>query len=376
MFCRGMGQRGGDQTLLSLISFLVVLSILVLIHEFGHFIAAKRLGVRVEKFSFGFGPKIFSIKRGDTEYLISAVPLGGYVKMSGDEPGEVLKGEKWEFLSRKISERFSIIFAGPLLNYVLAFLVFSVIFMFGNPTLTTEVGSLLKDYPAQKSGILVGDRIIRADGKDVKYWEDVTAIIHKHTEGTIKLTLARKEKTFDLEIQPVVKEVKDVFGSSTKIALLGIAPSQNIENVRYGFFQSFGMGFKKLMDLTVLTYKALWFMITGRMSLKESVTGPIGIFIITGKAAQMGLIYLAHLIGLLSASLAIFNLLPLPVLDGGHIMFLIVEKLRGKPLSVKTQEVIGNVGVSLLILLTVFIFYNDIIKFGIFDFIGKFFKPK
>lgn len=360
--------------MLSLISFLAVLSVLVLIHEFGHFIAAKRLGVRVEKFSFGFGPKIFSIRRGDTEYLISAIPLGGYVKMAGDEPGEELKGEKWEFLSRKISERFRIIFAGPLLNYILAFLVFSVIFMFGSPTLTTEVGSLLKDYPAEKSGIVAGDKILRVDEKQVKYWEDVTAIIHKHTEGTIRLTLARKDKVFDVEVQPVIKEVKDIFGSNTKIALLGIAPSQNIENVRYGFFQSFGMGFKKLMDLTGLTYKALWFMITGKMSLKESVTGPIGIFIITGKAAEMGFIYLAHLIGLLSASLAIFNLLPLPVLDGGHILFLLIEKLRGKPLSNKTQEVISNVGVSLLILLTVFIFYNDIMKFGIFDFLGKFFK--
>ena len=133
-------------------------------------------------------------------------------------------------------------------------------------------------------------------------------------------------------------EVKDILGKTTKIALLGIAPSQKIENVRYGFFQSFGMGFRKLIDLTVITYKALWSIVTGSVSIKESMTGPIGIFIITGKAAQMGLIYLVHLMGLLSASLAIFNLLPLPVLDGGHIMFLFVEKLRGKPLSLKTQE--------------------------------------
>lgn len=355
-------------------SFLIVLSVLVIVHEFGHFIVAKSIGVRVEKFSFGFGPRIFSIKRGETEYLISAIPLGGYVKMAGDEPGEGLAGKNFEFLSRKISDRFKIIFAGPLLNYVLAFLLFSVIFMFGSPTLTTEVGSLLEDYPAKKAGIILGDKILKVDNKDVKYWEDMTAIIHNHLEGPIKLSVERKGGTFDIELRPVIREVKDIFGKSTKIALLGIAPSQKIENIRYGFFQSFGMGFKKVIDLTNLTYKAIWYIVTGRMSVKESMTGPIGIFIITGKAAQLGLIYLVNLTAMLSASLAIFNLLPLPVLDGGHILFLIVEKIRGKPLSMRSQEVIANIGVGFLILLTVFIFYNDIMKFKVFDGIVKFFK--
>ncbi len=359
---------------MSLVYFLIVLSVLVLVHEFGHFIAAKQIGIRVEKFSFGFGPKLFSVKRGDTEYLISAIPLGGYIKMAGDEPGESLTGKSFEFLSRSIWERFLVIFAGPLLNYVLAFLIFSVIFMFGSPTLTTEVGSLLKDYPAEMSGLSLGDKVIKVDGKDVKYWEDMTEIIRKHLEGPIKLTIEKNGRISDVEIQPVIREVKDIFGKHTKIALLGIAPSQKIENVRYGFSESFSKGFRKVIDLTAITYKALWSIATGRLSVKESMTGPIGIFIITGKAAQMGLIYLFHLMAGLSASLAIFNLLPLPVLDGGHILFLFVEKLRGKPLSVKVQENIANIGVGLLILLTVFIFYSDIVKFGIFDHIRKFFR--
>lgn len=310
---------------MSLIYFLLVLSVLVLIHEFGHFIVAKKIGVRVEKFSFGFGPKLFSIKKGETEYLISAIPLGGYVKMAGDDPGEKLAGQNWEFLSRNILERFGIIFAGPLLNYILAFLIFSVIFMFGSPTLTTEVGDLLSDYPAVKGGISVGDKVMQVDGKNVRYWEDMTVLIHAHLEGPIKLKIQRKGSVMDFEVKPIVREVKDIFGKTSRIALVGIAPSQKIENVRYGFFKSFSMGFKKLMDLTVITYRALWSIVTGKLSLKESMTGPIGIFIITGKAAQMGLIYLVHLMGLLSASLAIFNLLPLPVLDGGHILFLLIE---------------------------------------------------
>jgi len=144
--------------------------------------------------------------------------------------------------------------------------------------------------------------------------------------------------------------------------------------VRYGFFESFSKGFRKVIDFTVITYKAIWSIITGRLSAKESMTGPIGIFDAIRKSAQMGLIYLVHMVALLSASLAIFNLLPFPVLDGGHILFLFVEKLRGRPLSVRAQENIANIGVGLLILLTVFIFYNDIMKFGIIDRITKLFK--
>jgi regulator of sigma E protease len=360
--------------LLSFIYFIVVLSVLVLIHEFGHFLAAKRLGVRVEKFSFGFGSKIASVKKGETEYIISAIPLGGYVKMAGDEPGEGLKNERHEFLSRSIWDRFQIILAGPLFNYILAFLIFSFIFMFGSPTLTTEVGDLLKDYPAKTAGVKVGDRVIAVDGQKVKYWEDMTLIIHKHTKGTIKLSIERAGKPMEIEIKPIVRETKDIFGKSMAIALVGIAPSQKIESVKYGFFQAFGMGFKKVVDLTVITYKALWAILTGQMSVKESMTGPIGIFVITGQAAKMGLIYILHLMAILSASLAIFNLLPLPVLDGGHIFFLLIEKLRGKPLSMKTQEAIANVGVALLIMLTVFIFYNDIIKFGIAGKVAGIFK--
>ena len=345
-----------------------------MVHEFGHFIVAKSLGVRVEKFSFGFGPKLFSVKRGDTEYLISAIPLGGYIKMAGDEPGESLTGKSFEFLSRSIWARFLVIFAGPLLNYILAFLIFSVIFMFGNPTLTTEVGSLLKDYPAEKSGLSVGDKVVKVDGIDVKYWENMTAIISKHTEGPIRLTVEKNGKSSDIYIQPVIREMKDILGKPVKKTLLGIAPSEKIEKVRYGFFESLSKGFKKIVDLTAITYNAIWSIITGRLSVKESMTGPIGIFMITGKAAQLGAIYLFHLMAMLSASLAIFNLLPFPVLDGGHILFLLIEKLRGKPLTVKSQEMIANAGVGLLILLTVFIFYTDMIKFGVFDHVVKFFK--
>ncbi|MDD5421961.1 MAG: RIP metalloprotease RseP [Candidatus Omnitrophica bacterium] len=351
--------------MLSLVYFIIVLSVLVLVHELGHFAAAKRLGVRVEVFSFGFGPKLWSIKRGETEYVLSAIPLGGYIKMAGDEPHEALKREKWEFLSRRVWDRAQIILAGPLTNYLLAFIVFAVIFMFGSPTMTTEIGGLLKDYPAEKFGLAVGDKIVSIDGKNVKYWEDMTEAIYKHTEGSMRILIERKGETFEEDITPVVRKTKDIFGKEVKVALIGISPSQKIEKVKYGFLDSLNMGWKKLINLTVMTYKALWSILIGRISVKESMTGPIGIFVVTGQAARMGFIYIFHLMGILSASLAIFNLLPFPVLDGGHIIFLALEKLRGRPLSIKTQEIITNIGISCLILLTIFIFYNDIVKFGI-----------
>jgi len=359
--------------MLSLVYFFVVLGVLIMVHESGHFAAARRVGVKVERFSFGFGPKLFSFKKGGTEYMVSLIPLGGYVKLAGDEPSEV-KGKPWEFLSRSVSDRFKIIFAGPLLNYVLAFLIFSVVFMFGSPTLTTEVGALLKGYPASMSGLAVGDIIRAVDGKKVEYWEDMTEMIRKKTDGPVTLSVERAGLAFDLGIKPTVRQAKDLFGKEVRIALVGIAPSEKITKVKYGVIESFGMGFKKLTQLTYITYKAIWSILIGRVSVKESMTGPIGIFMITGKAAELGFIYIFHLMGVLSASLAIFNLLPFPVLDGGHIIFLALEKVRGKPLSVKTQETITNIGVSALVLLTIFIFYNDMLKFGVFSKVAGLFK--
>lgn len=353
--------------MLSLICFIVVLGVLIIVHELGHFITAKRLGIGVERFSIGFGPKLYVFKKNDTEYAISAIPLGGYVKMAGEDPSEKLTGKKWEFLSRSVGDRFKVIFAGPLLNYVLAFAVFSVIFMFGNPTLTTEVGGLLKGYPAEAEGLSVGDKILSVDGKPVKYWEEMTALIHSHPSGTANLVIERGDRKMTISITLVVRKTKDIFGKEISLSLMGISPSQKIESARYDFFTSIGMGMKKLLNLTAVTYKALWYIVTGRLSVKESMTGPIGIFMVTGQAAKMGLIYIVHLMGVLSASLAIFNLLPLPVLDGGHILFLVVEKIRRKPLSLKTQEMINNFGVGMLLFISIFIFWNDIVKYGVMD---------
>ena len=360
--------------MLSLVSFIVVLSILVIVHEFGHFIVAKKMGVRVEKFSIGFGSEICGITKGETRYSISIVPLGGYVKLAGETSLEGVKGEKWEYLSRTVWERMRIIFAGPLLNYILAFLIFSFVFMAGSPTLTSKIGKIMPGYPAESAGLKIGDKILNINGKDVVYWEDVTNIVHTNKNTEMKLLLKRDGKQITVLVTPKPQDIKTIFGSKKNISIMGIAPSDEILYVKYGFFKSIYMGAEKLWMLTYITCRALWASVTGAIPIKESMTGPIGIFYITGQAAKLGIIYLLQLMGVLSASLAIFNLLPVPVLDGGHILFLTIEKIRRKPVSIKMQENVTQVGMSLLIVLMLFVFYNDFMRFGIFEKIAHLWK--
>lgn len=353
--------------MLSTISFIAVLSILVIVHEFGHFIIAKKTGVRVEKFSIGFGPELFGITKGGTRYLISLIPLGGYLKMSGESEEEPLKGDKTEYLSKTIGERAGIIFAGPLLNYILAFLIFSSVFVMGYPTLTSKIGKVLPDYPGASSGLEAGDKILKINDQVVLYWEDVTNIVHTNTEDRLKLFVERDGEIIELIVAPRVEEIKTIFGTKKKVGLIGIIPSEDIVFIKFGIVEALYQGGKKLITLTYITCRALWASISGAIPFKETITGPVGIFYITGQAARLGLVYLLQLMGVLSASLAIFNLLPLPVLDGGHLMFLLIEKVRGKPLSHKLQEGVTQAGLALILCLMAFVFYNDFVRFGIFD---------
>jgi regulator of sigma E protease len=360
--------------MLSLISFVIVLSILVIVHEFGHFIVAKKMGVRVEKFSIGFGHELCGITRGETRYSVSIIPLGGYVKLAGETSAEGIKGEKWEYLSRTVGERARVIFAGPLLNYILAFVIFSIVFMAGSPTLTARIGRIMPGYPAESAGLKPGDRILNINGRDVAYWEDVTEIVHTSKNQEMELLVKRGDEMERILVTPKSQDMKTIFGSRKNISIIGIVPSDEVVYVKYGFLKSIYMGAEKLWILTYITCRALWASITGAIPVKESMTGPIGIFYITGQAAKLGLVYLLQLMGVLSASLAIFNLLPVPVLDGGHILFLAIEKIRRKPVSLKMQENVTQVGMTLLILLMAFVFYNDFMRFGIFEKISHLWK--
>jgi len=359
--------------MISLLIFLFILGLLIIVHEFGHFILAKRVGVKVEKFSLGFGPKILSKKKNQTQYTISAIPLGGYVKLAGDNLEEY-KGNADEYLSKPLRKRFAIILCGPLLNYLLGFLCFWLIFFVGYPNLTTKVGGLVDGFGAKAAGIKVNDKIIAIDGQRVYFWEDLQKTIQrKKTATKVQLDILRDNKEYSIEVEIKEKKIDDQLGQKRSVGLLGISPVDEIVQVRHGLVKSFLLSINKTWELTTITYKALWRVITGKLSVRESMAGPLLIFVITSKAASLGIIAVLHLIAVLNVSLAIFNLLPLPLLDGGHVVLLAIEKMRGKLLSLKAERIITQIGFTIIISLAILVTYNDILRlFG--DKISKFFK--
>ena len=342
--------------------FILILSLLIIVHEFGHFIAARRAGVRVEEFSLGFGPQLFKKMIGNTKYSLSLIPLGGYVKMSGDNLSEC-KGNSDEYFSKSPGKRFQIIFCGPLLNYILGFLFFWIILFVGYPTLTTKVGGLIEGYGAKDAGLQVADKIIAINGQHVDSWEDLQNQIQKNkTSDSIELLLIRNEQKLKFNVAIKNRVLDNQLGEKKTLGIIGITPFDEVLEVRHGLFESAYLGLKKTFDLTVMTYKGIWRLVSGKMSMRDSMAGPLGIFFITSKAAKLGLIAVMHLVAVLSVSLAVFNLLPLPILDGGHIFLLGLEKLRKKTLGIKAEQIVNNIGVSLMIMLALFVTYNDILR--------------
>ncbi|PIQ90112.1 MAG: RIP metalloprotease RseP [Candidatus Omnitrophica bacterium CG11_big_fil_rev_8_21_14_0_20_41_12] len=348
--------------MIAIIIFVLILSLLIIVHEFGHFIAARKNGVRVEQFSLGFGPQILKKKKGDTEYSLSLIPLGGYVKMAGDSQAEY-KGLPDEYLSKPCGRRFQIIFFGPLLNYILGFLFFWLILFIGYPSLTSKVGGLMDGYGAKDAGLQVGDSIVAVDGNKVNFWEELQRQIRERKiKSSVDLDVLRDAKVLKFKVLIKEKVVDSQLGEKRALGIIGISPFDEVVEVRHGFFESALLGARKTINLTVMTYKGLWMLASGKMSMRDSMTGPLGIFFITSNAAKLGLIAVLHLIAVLSVSLAIFNLLPLPILDGGHLFLLGLEKLRKKALGIKAEEVINNIGFTLIISLALFVTYNDIVR--------------
>ncbi|MBD3380264.1 MAG: RIP metalloprotease RseP [Candidatus Omnitrophica bacterium] len=356
--------RNGGIILLTVIVVVVVFSFLVLIHEAGHLFAAKKAGIKVEAFSLGMGKRLFGITKGGTDYRVSLLPFGGYCKMAGDDPQES-EGKDDEFLAKPVGHRFWVVAAGALTNYIFAYILFSVIFMIGVPTLSNRVGEVLKGYPAEEAGVKAGDRIISINGGEVRYWDDIVENIKKNAREGKALTVSveRGDHIRELPVEPDISKVKNIFGQTITRPLIGIAPQSELLSVSYGPVEAFYHGGRKLLGLTAMTYKGVWLLVTGGMPVKASVSGPIGIAHLMGKAARVGIVPLLIITAHVSMALAIFNLLPFPVLDGGHILFLGIEKIRNKPISARTQDVITNIALALLIAFALFISWNDLMKF-------------
>lgn len=352
--------------MITLLAVVFVFSILIIIHELGHFIVAKRNGVRVEVFSIGFGPKLCGVKWGDTEYKISAIPLGGYVKMAGivDESMDMagVKGEPWEFLSKTIWQRFKIISAGPFMNFVLAWVIFIGVFLVGVPVLSTKIGEIKPGYPAAQIDLRTNDQILEINGMKTRKWEDLVQVIYKNPDREISLKVKRDAEVFDVKVTPKAEKTTDLFGREHVVGLIGIMPTSEIQTEKLNPIKAGWRGTMHTLEFTALTYKGLWLLVTGQVSVKN-LGGPLMIAQLAGKEAKQGFLSLFYFIALISINLAVLNFLPIPILDGGHCLFLLLEKIKGSPVSVKSQDLMQKVGLVLLLALILFATYNDILRF-------------
>ena len=343
---------------------LLLLGFLVIVHEFGHFIVARWVGVRVLRFSVGFGPRLLTWTKGHTEYAVSAIPLGGYVKMAGEQHLDG-KPQPHDYLAKPAGTRAAIIFAGPFVNYLVAFLSLWLVFIIGYPELLPEVGKVLEDMPAKAAGLEVGDRIQAVDGNPIRTWDELTKIVYGSAGKRLTLRLVRDGRAQTVGVTPEPKPTTDPFGQQKTVGLIGVSPSGAFEAYRVGPAAALGRAFKQQNEWTAQTLLSLGAMATGKLPFRDSVTGPIGLVYLTSEAVRMGVAPMLFLVSLLSLSLSIFNLFPIPILDGGHLFFLAMEKLRGKPVSVAIQERAAQVSFALLMTLILFICVNDIQRFGI-----------
>jgi len=341
----------------------VVLGMLIFIHELGHFLVAKKLGIGVTTFSLGFGKRIWGFRRGETEYCLSILPLGGYVKLMGedpeasredpDEPAEPEDPEK-SFYLRPVHQRMAVIIAGPLFNILFALVLSWLLFMVGQPVPGTWVGKVVRDTPAQSAGLQADDHIVAVGGKSILQWSELVAIIRVNAGKRLLLRVERKGRTLVVPITPASKSPD---GKELGFGRIGIQRSSRVHKIRYGPIDSIRQSARQNYNIIRLTVVTLYGMIKRPQS--ADIGGPIRIMGIAGEQAKRGLSFLVGLSILLSLNLAILNLLPIPILDGGHLVFLIIEGLRGKPLSLRFREMSAQVGIVMLIGVMLIATYKD-----------------
>ena len=354
--------------MITILSTIFVLGVLVFVHELGHFLAAKLFRIRVDRFSMGYHPRLIGKKIGDTDYCISLIPFGGYVKIAGmvDESfdEEQLQGppQPWEFRSKPWWQRMTVIFAGPLMNLVLALVIFiGMIYYYGVGELHAPVvNELLEGKPAAEAGLLPGDRITAIDDQKISSWEDMVNIIRESPNQILHLTWMRGDSVLSGDVVPAAESVLDTkTGEMIEVGQIGI--SGLVEFRKAGVFEGIQMGAERLYDLTKMIFLSLGRLITGKESVKN-LSGPVLIAKMAGESARSGWGSLIAFMAFLSLNLGIINLLPIPVLDGGHLLFLSIESIIRKELPVKAKLIIQQVGMFLLIALMVFVVYNDIVK--------------
>ena len=450
----------------TVVSFVVVLGVLIFIHELGHFLVAKWSGVGVERFSLGFGPVLLRLRRGETEYCISAIPLGGYVKMMGEESpleggGTGIVEPQKSFSEKPVWTRFLIVFAGPGMNFVLAaFLVMVVFLILGRPGVPAVVGRIEPGSPAGEAGLRPGDRVVAIDGQPIVQWEELLETLQHSQGGTVQATLRRGEEERKVALAPRKTKQRDLFGDERDVWEIGARPhdparigevvagrpaakaglkagdvvvaldgkpimdweelAESIHKrpgretqlvieregkrldvtvtpelgklpfptgeekevgqigigravpsavyVRPDPLTAVNQAVTWTADVTGLTLWSLWKLVK-RDIPASTIGGPIQIAVAAGQQARLGMEYLIRFTAVISVNLAVLNLLPIPMLDGGHLFFFVIEAVVGRPLSVRKREIAQQVGFFFLILLMVFAVYNDLTRIDLFRFL-------
>lgn len=358
---------------ITIILFVAILAVLILTHEFGHFIVAKKSGMRVEEFGFGFPPRLLSFKKGETRYSFNLFPIGGFVKIFGEDGGK--RGEEGSFTSRPIRIRFLVIIAGVLLNFLLAYFLFSITHVLGTPTIiddanlpanveniAVQIVEVAPNSPAFAADIKIGDKILELSNTQetlpITQVQEVQDFILANSGGEVTFTIKRGKEILNLTAQ-VRQEFPNGEGA-TGIALVRVGV------IKYPWYVALIQGAKTFWFVAIATFVAFGGMIKELVtsgSLPSDISGPIGIAYLTGTVRSLGFVHLLQFIALISLNLGIINLIPFPALDGGRLLFLVIEKLKGSPVPKKIENAIHTAGFVILILLIIAVTFKDIERF-------------
>jgi regulator of sigma E protease len=340
---------------------LLVLSVLIFLHELGHFTAARFFGVQVDVFSIGFGKKLFSKTIGKTQWSLSAIPLGGYVKMKGQDDSDptAISHDNDSYTSKKPWQRIIILLAGPFANFLTAFFLYLAISYIGVPKLLAFVGKVTPDAPAQMAGVQIDDKILQINGVNIQYWEEVGKAINSSDKANLTLVVERKNQLVTLQLEPKVIEDKNMFGEPITRKIIGIAPLPKQPTLQYGLTDGFGYAWDETLRASSLIFQSVQKLITGAVST-DKLGGIITIVDVTAKASSSGILALLFFTALISVNLGVLNLLPIPALDGGHIMFNLYEIIRGKAPSENAMYYLTLMGWAMLLSLMLLGLYNDI----------------
>jgi regulator of sigma E protease len=374
-FMSGINALGGG-VLGYVIPFLFVLTLVVFFHELGHFLVARWCGVRVLVFSIGFGPELFGFNdRHGTRWKVSAIPLGGYVKFFGDDNAASVPDQaaiaamseeerRHSFIHQPVAPRAAIVVAGPVANFLLAIVIFSGLLMiFGKPSTSPRVDAIQPESAAAAAGFQPGDLVLTIDGRPVESFPDMQQIVSTSAGDTLVFEVDRGGSRVSLKATPALKEVKDRFGNVHRIGVLGITRSSSPDDTHFqpvGPLNAVVLGAQRTWFVVERTLSYIGGVVSGREAA-DQLGGPIRIAQVSGQVATEGLPSLFSLAAVLSVSIGLLNLFPVPLLDGGHLLFYAIEAVRGKPLSERAQEVGFRIGLAIVVMLMIFATYNDIL---------------